>query len=405
MLRRTILISHGWLLVIRPRTLPFSPIGRDCYKETMAQDAKTLITDLLARADVPINGSQPWSIRVNDDRVWQRVLSQHNLGLGESYMDGWWECDAIDEMLTRILTANLEGMLRLSPSLVLLAVGSMLSNRQTLLRARRNAQYHYDIGNDLYAAMLDPRMIYSCGYWKVADNLADAQEAKLDLICRKLQFEPGMRVLDIGCGWGGFIQFAAERYGVRAVGISPAGEQVRIARERCADLPVEIRQQDYREVAGQFDRVVSIGMMEHVGPRNLKEFFRVCDSVLAPEGIMLHHTIGSQSSIRHGDAFVDRYIFPGGVIPSLGQIFTASRKRFVIEDVQNLGPDYDPTLLAWCSNVEAAWDDLREYDERFRRMWRYYLLSSAAAFRAHSLQLWQLVMRREERTPRYDAAR
>jgi cyclopropane-fatty-acyl-phospholipid synthase len=253
--------------------------------------------------------------------------------------------------------------------------------------------------------MLDKRMVYSCGYWKQADTLDMAQEAKLDLICRKLELEPGMTVLDIGCGWGAFVEFATQNYGVTAVGISPADEQVRLARERCARLPVRIIQADYREVTGTFDRIVSIGMMEHVGPRNLKQFFRVCDGLLSQGGIMLHHTIGSNGSTLHGDAFIDRYIFPGGVLPSLTQISRSSERWFVVEDVQNLGPDYDRTLMAWYENIEAAWGSLPGYDERFRRMWRYYLLTCAGGFRARSLQLWQVVMRREGRAPRYDATR
>jgi cyclopropane-fatty-acyl-phospholipid synthase len=371
----------------------------------MSRDAKLILTKLLDHAGVPQDDSEPWGLQVHNDAVWNRVLNQHNLGLAESYMDGWWDCDAIDEMFTRVLTSDLEGQIRPSPQLVLMAVRSMISNGQTMQRARKNAAHHYNIGNDLYSRMLDKRMIYSCGYWKDADNLDAAQEAKLDLICRKLGLEPGMALLDIGCGWGAFLEFATQRYGVRAVGISPAAEQVRIAQERCADLPVEIRQADYREVTGTFDRIVSIGMMEHVGPKNFNRFFKACDGLLASDGLMLHHTIGSNSSTKHGDAFMDKYIFPGGVIPSLTQISKSSESRFVVEDLQNLGPDYDRTLMAWNQNIEHVWDDLPGYDERFRRMWRYYLLSCAGGFRAQSLSLWQIVFRREGRFARYDAPR
>jgi cyclopropane-fatty-acyl-phospholipid synthase len=344
-------------------------------------------------------------MRVHDPRVWDRVVAQRELGLGESYMDGWWDADRVDEAVFRVLTADVRDAIRPSPKLLAAAARSVIQNRQTVRRAKDNARYHYDIGNDLYAAMLDRRMVYSCGYWRSADDLDAAQEAKLDLICRKLHLEPGMRLLDIGCGWGAFVEFANERYGVQAVGISPATRQVQFARERCAGTSVEIRQCDYREVTGTFDRITSVGMMEHVGPRNLAAFFEVCDRLLAPGGVMLHHTIGVLDARSYPNPWIDRYIFPGAVLPSLTTLAKASEPTWVAEDVHNFGPDYDLTLLAWHANIEARWADLPTYDERFRRMWRYYLLSCAAGFRARQLQLWQIVYRRPGHAARYEPVR
>jgi len=371
----------------------------------MGRGARDFGMELLARADVPVGTDEPHSLHIHDDRFWDRVISQRQLGFGEAYMDGWWDCQHLDEALTRILVSGVVAEIRPGVTVAAMALRSRLLNAQTQRRAARNARHHYDIGNDLYARMLDPRMVYSCAYWNDAKDLATAQEAKLDLICRKLRLEPGMRVLDIGCGWGGFLDYASRMYGVAGVGISPARNQVDIARERCCDLPVTIEQADYRHVAGSFDRIVSVGMMEHVGPRNLPEFFRVCDRLLVPEGMMLHHTIGSTVSKHHTDPFFERYIFPGGVVPSLAQLSAAAEPTWVIEDVHNFGPDYDRTLVAWNANVESAWSDLPTYDERFRRMWRYYLLSSAAGFRSRTLQLWQVVMRRTGRAGCYDAVR
>jgi cyclopropane-fatty-acyl-phospholipid synthase len=215
-----------------------------------------------------------------------------------------------------------------------------------------------------------------------------------------------MRVLDIGCGWGGFARHAATHHGATVVGISPASEQVTEARRRAGGLPVEFQQQDYREVTGSYDRIVSIGMMEHVGPRNYAEFFDRCDDLLEPDGLMLHHTIGSNESTQSVDAWFDRYIFPGGVVPSLHQIAGAAQPRWAVEDVQNLGPDYDRTLLAWHANIEARWEEVPGYDERFRRTWRYYLLSSAASFRVRNLQLFQIVLSRTGRaSPVYEGIR
>lgn len=367
--------------------------------------ARDVCLSLLERAGVPLDGDEPFALRVHDERLWDRVLAERNLGLGEAYMDGWWDCDALDQLFTRLLAGGIDEAVRPSLRLLTGVAHATLVNRQSVRRAARNARHHYDIGNDLYERMLDKRMVYSCGYWHTAEDLDTAQEAKLDLVCRKLQLEPGVRLLDIGCGWGGLAQFAAERYGAHVVGISPAANQVAVARRRTAGLPVEIRQCDYREVRGSFDRIVSIGMVEHVGPRNLRRFFDACDALLAHDGLMLHHLIGSTVSQRRVDPWFDRYIFPGGVLPSLAQLGRAAEPRWVVEDVHNFGPDYDRTLMAWHANVEAAWPHLPAYDERFRRMWRYYLLTCAAGFRVRQLQLWQVVLRRKGLAPRYHAPR
>jgi cyclopropane-fatty-acyl-phospholipid synthase len=378
---------------------------RFCTIESVANGSRALAETLLGKVGVTINGDEPWSIRVRDERVWHRVLAQRQLGFGESYMDGWWECDQMDEMLTRVIAGDLLRQIRPSPKMLAAAATSRVMNRQTKIRAEKNARYHYDIGNDLYERMLDERMVYSCAYWDRADNLTDAQVAKLDLICRKLHLEEGMMILDIGCGWGGFLKFAAERYGVRGVGVSPAGNQVEVAVRQTRGLPIEIRQMEYRDLTGTFDRIVSVGMMEHVGPRNLKSFFDVCDRLLTPDGVMLHHTIGSLISKIHSDPFFDRYIFPGGVLPSLAQFSQAAEPDWVVEDVHNFGPDYDRTLMAWHANIESRWWQIPQYDERFRRMWRFYLLGSAAGFRSRSLQLWQIVVRRKGIAARYQPVR
>jgi cyclopropane-fatty-acyl-phospholipid synthase len=371
----------------------------------MGGAAREVCVGLLERAGIPIDGPEPWSMRVHDERLWDRVLASRNLGLGEAYMDGWWDCDALDELFVRIVTSGLEYAIRPTPRLVAATLRAHVVNAQTVRRAARNASHHYDIGNDLFERMLDKRMLYSCGYWAQTDDLDAAQEAKLDLICRKLDLRPGLRLLDIGCGWGGLAQFVAEHYDVSVVGISPAANQVALARERCAGLPVEIRQCDYRDVRGSFDRIVSVGMLEHVGPKNLGRFFGACDALLARDGMMLHHVIGSLVTQSSLDPWFERYIFPGGVLPSIAQIGRAAEPGWVVEDLHNFGPDYDRTLMAWHANIEDAWSALPGYDERFRRMWRYYLLSCAAGFRARDVQLWQWVFRRVGVEPRYHSVR
>ena len=359
--------------------------------------ARGLGLEILSRAGIEVGGDQPCDIAVHDDRFWARVLATRELGLGESYQDGWWDANQLDEFIAHVQTLDLRSLVRPGPGLLMHIASARAANRQTVRRSRRNAGVHYDIGNDLYERMLDKRMIYSCGYWRRAEDLDQAQEDKLELICRKLQLEPGMRLLDIGCGWGGFARFAAAEHGVTVTGITPAREQARWAREACAGLSVEIRECDYRDLEGSFDRIVSIGMMEHVGPRNLKTFFGRCGRLLSGDGIMLHHTIGSLESKHHTDPWFDKYIFPGGVVPSLAQITSACEHDWIIEDVQNFGPYYDRTLMAWHRKVTEAWTDLTGYDERVRRTWDYYLLSSAGSFRARALQLWQIVFTRSRR--------
>lgn len=369
-------------------------------------DAATFGRRLLADAGVTLGGDGPHDITVHDDRFWERVLRDRELGLGEAYQDGWWDANELDEFLCLAQTADLRSAVRRSPQLLLTIGRAYVGKRQTRRGARRNAQAHYDIGNDLYERMLDKRMIYSCAYWQDTDDLDTAQEAKLDLICRKLGLERGMRLLDIGCGWGGFAQYAAERYDVHVTGITPAGEQVAIARERTASLPVDIRQIDYRDLDGTFDRITSIGMMEHVGPDYLATFFAKCRDLLDPDGMMLHHTIASNDWKKTGDPWFDRYIFPGGVLPSLGQIGKAAGGDWSIEDVHNFGPDYDRTLQAWHANISGRWHEIPHYDERFRRTWDYYLKASMAGFRVRATQLYQVVFTRAKRQrPTYVAVR
>ncbi|HXR50128.1 MAG TPA: cyclopropane fatty acyl phospholipid synthase, partial [Verrucomicrobiae bacterium] len=302
--------------------------------------ARKTVTDLLTLADIKTNGDRPFDIQVHDDRFYRRVLSQRELGLGESYMDGWWDALRVDELIAHILSTNIRSKIIFSPALLAAFVRSTAANRQNFRRAPKNASRHYNIGNDLYQRMLGQRMIYSCAYWKDAKTLDEAQEAKLDLICRKLHLKKGMSLLDIGCGWGGFAEFAANKYGVEVTGITPAAEQVKLAKERTRGLPVTILQQDYREVTGSFDRIVSIGMLEHVGPKNYRTFFLKNHALLKDGGLMLHHFIGRNKSVRITDPWIDRYIFPGGVIPTLAQISRALERLLIAEDVHNFGPYY-----------------------------------------------------------------
>lgn len=349
------------------------------------------ISDLLATADIRIGGKRPWDIQLNAPGVIERAITKGNLGFGEAYMDGDWDAERLDEFFYRLLSCQLDQHFKPRTQL-LYFLSATLRNLQQGKRVWKVAQVHYDLGNEFYQAMLDPRMNYSCGYCKNADNLAAAQEAKLDLICRKLGLQPGMRVLDIGCGWGGFMGYAAEHYGVECVGFTVSQAQAEWIRAHYAGLPIEVRLQDYREVEGKFDRIASIGMFEHVGRKNHPEFMRVANEALTENGLLLLHTIGKNRTRTVTDPWTEKYIFPNGDLPSIRQIADASEGLFVAEDLENFGADYDKTLMAWHTNFEAAWPNFRDtLGDRFYRMWRYYLLSCAGAFRARDLQLWQWV--------------
>jgi cyclopropane-fatty-acyl-phospholipid synthase len=354
--------------------------------------ARALIERLLLGADVRIDGDRPWDLQVHDDRLYARLITGGSLALGESYMDGWWDSERIDDFIDRALRADVESGVRVRGESLRTLVAALV-NLQRPSRAFRVGRHHYDIGNELYRRMLDRRMIYSCGYWRSASTLDEAQEAKLDLALRKLDLQPGMRLLDIGCGWGGAAKFAAERYGVEVVGITVSEEQVKLAREACEGLDVEIRLQDYREVTGKFDRIISIGMFEHVGVKNYKRFFQVARRCLEDDGLLLLHTIGGNLSVNRTEPWIERYIFPNSMLPSAAQIAEAVEGKFVIEDWHNFGPDYDRTLMCWWKNFEAEWPALEDqYDQRFYRMWKYYLLSCAGSFRSRKNQLWQVVL-------------
>lgn len=359
----------------------------------VTDNMKRTITDILSAADVQVNGSRPWDIRIHDDIVYSRFLSSGSLGLGECYMEGMWDCASLDQFFAKVLEAGIESRFR-SRKLILHALKGNILNRQKRAKAFDIGKKHYDMGNRLYQLMLGKTMAYSCAYWENAKSLDDAQEKKLDLICRKLELKAGMDVLEIGCGWGSFAKFAAEKYGVNVVGITVSAEQVKLSQDICAGLPVEIRLQDYRDLDEQFDRVVSIGMFEHVGPKNYREYMGVAHRCLNKGGLFLLHTIGRNTSSNAIDPWMDRYIFPGAVLPSAKQISAAAEGLFVMEDWHSFGPHYDRTLMAWHDNFCRNWAEIsREggYDERFFRMWNYYLQSCAGTFRARKNQLWQIV--------------
>jgi cyclopropane-fatty-acyl-phospholipid synthase len=362
---------------------------------------RDLIIELLDQAGIRVNGPDPWDLQIHDNRFFDRVLRAGTLGFAEAYMDGWWDCERIDQLVERAWGARLDEHVKDNWVLIAYALRARLFNLQAVTRAFQVAS-HYDLGNDLYEAMLDRRMMYTCAYWHDAHDLDAAQEAKLDLICRKLGLRDGMRVLELGCGWGGFASYAAERYGVHVTGLTVSKEQVAWVHERYPELRdrIDVRLADYRSATGSYDAVVSIGLMEHVGPPNYRGYMELVSRCLAPKGVSFIHSIAGNRPRTQIDPFFQKYIFPNAVLPSVSALITAMDDLFVVEDVHNIGPHYDRTLMAWYERFEAAWPRLRaRYGERFRRMWRYYLLGCAALFRIRYLQLVHIVMTREGTPP------
>lgn len=362
-------------------------------------DYRAMIEKMLAGVEVRINGDQPWDIEIHNPQAYQRILHDPSLGAGESYMDAWWDCKHLDELFFRITRHLDPRKIYKASTLVGFLIKHFFSNQQSKLRSLRVAKQHYDLGNDLYELMLGESMAYTCGYWRDATTLDEAQNAKYDLVCKKLQLQAGERILELGCGWGGFAKFAAEHYKVSVTAVNISQQQMEYAQEKCRGLPIDFVITDYRNVEKynpngiKFDKVASIGMCEHVGHRNYRDFIKIAHANLSESGLFLMHTIGKNRTVHFADPWIRKYIFPQGMLPSIKQVAGACENLFVVEDLHNFGADYDKTLMAWFDNFNRHWSQLKEkYGERFYRMWKYYLLSCAGGFRSRSIQLWQFVL-------------
>jgi cyclopropane-fatty-acyl-phospholipid synthase len=354
--------------------------------------SKKTFQNILSHTDIRIDGDNPWDIKIHNDQFYRRVLAQGSLGLGESYMDNWWDCERLDEFICRALKADLKSKVS-QKNLIWDIIKAKIMNLQNQKRSFKTGGQHYNIGNKLFANMLDKKMVYSCGYWKNANNLDDAQTLKLELICQKIELKPGMKVLDIGCGWGSFAKYAAEKYQANVIGINVSKNQVELGKKLCQGLPIEIRLQDYRDIDEKFDAIVSIGMFEHVGYKNYRIFMKIVNRCLNDSGLFLLHTIGRNDFINVAEPWITKYIFPNSITPTSQQIIDACEKLFIIEDWHNFGADYDKTLMAWNHNFNKNWDNIKDdYNSRFKRMWNYYLLSCAGGFRSRFSQLWQIVL-------------
>jgi cyclopropane-fatty-acyl-phospholipid synthase len=329
-------------------------------------------------------------------------------------MDGLWDCDDMFKLFVAILGRMKPSDIK-NPFVSLQEHMLLCTNRQTRIKSHQTIDLHYNLGNDLYANMLDERMVYSCAYWKnVKDDqdLDQAQHNKLDLIARKLHLKPGMKVLDIGCGWGSAAKFMAEKYKVNVVGYSLSQEQIDYARESCKGLDnVEFHCEDYRNARGKFDRIFSIGFLEHVGVKNYRTYFEVVERCLEDDGIHLVHTItGRDHSMLKTEGFLDKYIFPNGEIPYVEEPLLHCDGLLMLEDLHNFGPSYTKTLLAWQKRFTKNWPKLEnefgpKAGGKFYRMWNYYLFVCAAIFETRLGNVCQYVQTKKGMRGGYDSVR
>jgi cyclopropane-fatty-acyl-phospholipid synthase len=392
-----------------------APLGR-LLGRIVRHGRLTVIDASGRRYDVgePTPGFPNVRIRLTDARVARDILLDPRLGAGEAFMDGRLVIEHGDVMeLAQLMRANRrwEAGARLHRPTPLRRIArraaAAVDQVNSRLRSRSNVAHHYDIGNALYGLMLDTdHMQYSCAYWpRPGMTLEEAQEAKLAHIAAKLALEPGHEVLDIGCGWGGLAIYLAAKAGVRVLGVTLSEEQLALARERARGAGVadrvEFRLVDYRAVSSdrRFDRIVSVGMFEHVGRPQFNTFFRACARLLADDGVMLLHTIGRMGSPGSTDAFTRKYIFPGGYIPALSETVKASEEvRLIPTDVETLRLHYALTLRAWYARVVAARATIETmYDARFYRMWTFYLAGATAAFENGGLCNYQIQYARDRR--------
>jgi cyclopropane-fatty-acyl-phospholipid synthase len=367
---------------------------------------------IAAAADVRFDGLRPWDLRVHDPNLFADLLRRGSLALGEGYVAGRWDCHQLDELISRLLQARANRPLsrRAWAAMAWERLLDRVSNPQSLMRSFRVGRQHYDIDHRVYRATLDPRLVYSCGYWHGVDSLEEAQLQKLERICRKLQLQPGQRLLDVGCGWGALAAHAAEHHGVQVTGITVSAAQYLWIRERYGHLPIQVELCDYRSLPGlltqRYERIASVGMFEHVGPRNHAAFFRCMAELMDADGLLLLHTIGHGARVGGTDPWIDAYVFPGGRLPSAPELCVSSVPHLRLEDWENFGGDYVRTLLAWWQNFAGNWPHLEsELGDSFYRFWRYYLLSCAGYFRSGQGQLWQLVMSRPDSPPVYRSVR
>lgn len=394
---------HNWSFIVDAKVIIAGLRTRVKGRAT----AKKVIQELAEQCGMRIDGSNPWDPQVKDERFYNRVFAHGSIGLGESYMEGWWDCERLDEFFYKVTLLHVRNLLDNPFRYLATWLEALFLNRQSRNRSKKVIDVHYNLSNAMYRAMLGESMAYTCGYWKNAKTLDEAQYAKYDLICQKLRLKPGERVLELGCGWGGFAQYASEKYGVHLVSVNISEEQIKFARETFKGA-AEFHLCDYRDrqaynpTGEKFDKAVSIGMCEHVGVKNYRSWLQLVAYQLKDHGMFLLHSIGSHQYDVEVDPWMNKYIFPNSTLPSPRSLGSAIDNVLNIEDWHDFGVDYHTTLMEWFKNFDADWQAHRQVPNRmkltgmnqetFYRMWKYYLMSVAGGFRSRYISLWQLVL-------------
>ena len=363
-----------------------------------------VISELLAGAAVRINGDAPWDIQVYDEKVYRLILTQGSLGLGRAYMEGLWDSDQLDETFHRLLAADIDTKMVGWARVRLLGevLRQRLFNLQSPQRAFQVAEQHYDIGNDVFESMLDSRMIYSCAYWEHASSLEQAQQHKLDMICRKLQLQPGERLLEIGCGWGGLAGHLADR-GAEVDAISLSDAQLAWARRH--HMGPRFLKQDYRDTAGSYDGIVSVEMVEALGREYWPTFMDCVARNLKPGGRAAIQFISIRDDLFDAYAasadFIQAYIFPGGLLIRTSEFRRLAEARGLAwQDQVDFGPDYAETLKTWRVNFNNAVVEgclPPGFDARFVELWRFYLLYCEGGFRGGGIDVHQVTLVKRDR--------
>lgn len=356
---------------------------------------------ILQRSGIELNGKKPWDIQIKDPSIYMDTFLKGSLGFGDGYINGKWDVEKPDLFFEKIFLKHVS----LIPNLgdTLFNIRNFILNTQIGKRAFQVGEMHYDLGNEMFEYMLGESMGYSCGvFLNPGDTLGDAQYNKFETFCKKLRFRKGMKVLEVGAGWGTFARLAAQKYGVEVVGLTVSAEQKAFAENRCKGLPVKFLLMDYSDLdekySGYFDRVVSIEMIEAVGRKNFHQYFSIIGRAMKDDGLF-----GLQSIVGSGkaDPFISTRIFPNGLVPSAADLVKNSADILRLKHWESIGKDYEKTLMSWEANFRNNWKTISKlkssggrklYDDKFYRMWRYYLLSCAALFRTGMIDDAQIIM-------------
>ena len=366
---------------------------------------------------VEINGPNAWDIQIHNESLYSRLFRDGSLGAGESYMDGWWDCNDLVELSFRVAKNNL--LLESGLPLFVHTTRSFLLNLQNKIRARIVGECHYDLPIPLWEKMLGASMIYTNGIWQDTDDLDTAGFAKYDLVCRKLELKKGDTLLELGCGWGAFLKYAATHYGCRCTGVTISKEQAKYASELCQSLPVKIHHCDYRDRDVynpddiKYDAITTLGMTEHVGRKNYRQCMQIIYEQLRDCRLFLLESSGN-SKESAPDMFIQKYIFPYLDMPTVGSIDKYTRDFFVLEDMQTVSVDYAKTIIAWSNNFKKYWSDFDLSENtfgglsknQFYRMWVYYLDCCAGVLKARTeTQAWQFLFSKGHLTNGYRSVR